>query len=113
MMKSIKIRILNPDAEVKPACSKCGYLNVESTVFYKCHKAGSCPALPARTPTHVIPQDVKEKLTQFARKAVAYSKAKEDVGMGSKVATLEALRNYRAAKTELLERLAIVIRKGE
>ena len=113
MKKFVKARILNPDAEVKPACAKCGYLTVQSTTFYKCNAAGSCPALPARTATDVIPQDVKEKLVQYARKAVAYSKAKEGAGMGSKVAAQEALRNYRAAKSELLERLAIVIRKGE
>ena len=113
MKKFVKARILNPDAEVKPACAKCGYLNVQSTTFYKGNAAGSCPALPARTATDVIPQDVKEKLVQYARKAVAYSKAKEEVGKGSRVVVREALRNYRAAKTELLERLVVIISKGE
>lgn len=40
-----ELRVLNPYVPIKAVCHKCGYLNLKSAQFYKCHVAGSCPAI--------------------------------------------------------------------
>jgi len=47
MRKTIILNIKNDQAILKPVCYGCGYLVAGSTAFYKCHVAGSCPAVAA------------------------------------------------------------------
>lgn len=45
---SVKLKVKNPAATIKPSCYKCNTLNPQATGRFKCAVQGTCPALPPR-----------------------------------------------------------------